>query len=85
MTSSEADLNYENLIFNPLKSNSILLENISETDLISSNDNLNAPYLLPKEASEHLKNVSENDFSVLHVNIRSVQKNFENLKFLYPS
>ena len=42
MTSSEADLNYENLIFNPLKSNSILLENISETDLISSNNNLNA-------------------------------------------
>ena len=26
--------------------------------------------------------MSDNDFSVLHVNIRSVQKNFENLKFL---
>ena len=50
MTLSE-ELNFEQLKFDPFKSNSILLENLSEIDL-DPNENtklLNTPYLLPVE------------------------------------
>ena len=55
MTLSE-ELNFEQLKFDPFKSNSILLENLSEIDL-DPNENtklLNTPYLLPEETPQYL-------------------------------
>ena len=43
---------------------------------------LNTRYLLPEETPNYLSNAKVDDFSILHVNIRSIQKNFEKLKFL---
>ena len=45
---------------------------------------LDTPYLMPGELHNFL-NSSSNQFSVLHLNIRSIKKNFENFKlFLNP-
>ena len=78
MIFSESELYFEQLKFNPL-SNNVLLDNLSDLD---PNENTNTRYLLPEETPNYLSNAKVDDFSILHVNIRSIQKNFEKLKFL---
>ena len=76
MTSNERY--YEDLKFNPFQSNSILIDNFSDPDY--NLQNLDTPYYSVEEASEHFRHKETNSFSVLHLNIRSLNKNFENFK-----
>ena len=45
---------------------------------------LDTPYLMPGELHNFLDS-SSNQFSVLHLNIRSIKKNFENFKLFLNS
>ena len=82
---TSSNTNYENLIFDPFNSNSILLNSLSDPDFNFFNEqklNINTSYFLPSEAKNFLQTSTINTFSVLHLNIRSMSKNFENLKQL---
>ena len=76
--------NFENLKFDPLEnSGNILFDNSSDPDLhfYSTNiQNLNTPYILPKELQEFLGDDEDENVSVLLLNIRKINKNFENFK-----
>ena len=73
----------ENKCFNPFEGNSIILDNLSDPDFNFFNDNnlkmIDTQYCSPNDI---LITSSENSFSVLHVNIRSITKNLEKLKDL---
>ena len=69
-------------------SENIFLGSSSDLDLHSFNtniQNLNAPHILPKELqNQHfLGDDKGENISVLHLNIRSINKNFENFKLFY--
>ena len=73
--------NYESLE----NSENIFLGSSSDLDLHSFNtniQNLNAPHILPEELqNQHfLGDDKGENISVLHLNIRSINKNFENFK-----
>ena len=66
-------------------SENIFLGSSSDLDLHSFNtniQNLNAPHILPEELqNQHfLGDDKGENISVLHINIRSINKNFENFK-----
>ena len=46
---------------------------------------LDTDYISPDDFSRNFKDFTENSFSVLHLNIRSLNKNFESLAELYKS
>ena len=83
-----ADLNFENLKFDPINDNSILLDNLSDPDFNLYAENLYAEnlqsletqYFLPEELTNELKSDKPHSFSVLHVNVRSLSKHFDKLK-----
>ena len=78
-----ADTNFENLKFDPINNNSLLLDNLSDPDfnLFSQNfETINTPYFHPEDLASHLTCDKSNSFSVLHVNVRSLSKNFSKLK-----
>ena len=69
-------------------SENIFLGSSSDLDLHSFNtniQNLNAPHILPEELqNQHfLGDDKGENISVLHLNIRSINKNFENFKLFY--
>ena len=76
--------NFENLKFHPFESKDSLLDDSNDSDKIFYN-NIQAVgrhYYLPSELlflSEKLHINSEN-FAMIHLNIRSSEKNFEKLK-----
>ena len=78
--------NFENLNFNPfLKQKYILINNDFDADNNFFNENtfqnLNANYFSEEEFKDKLNTQSNNlSFSILHINIRSMNKNFENFK-----
>ena len=76
--------NFENLKYDPLEnSGNILFDNSSDPDLHFYNtniQNLNTPYILPEELQKFLGDDKDENVSVLHLNIRSINKNFENFK-----
>ena len=86
MSNPASDNNFENQCFNPFERNSVLLDNLSDPDFNFFNDNnlktINTQYCSPDDINTQLITSSENSFSVLHVNIRSISKNFEKLKDL---
>ena len=45
--------------------------------------NLDTPYILPEEFQKFVGSSSHDSFSILHINIRSIKKNFDNLKFFF--
>ena len=75
---------FENLKYDPLEnSGNILFDGSSDPDLHFYNtniQNLNKPYVLPEELQKFLGNDKGENVSVLLVNIRSINKSFENLK-----
>ena len=87
---NDKDSNFETQSFKSLKysiaenSNDILLDNSCDPDVnfFKVNfENRNTPYLFPEEFKCFLVNSSpSNYFSILHLNIRSIKKNFENFK-----
>ena len=44
--------------------------------------NINTPYILPDEFDSFLDTIPSQNFSILHLNIRSAKKNFESFKEL---
>ena len=78
--------NFENRKYDPLEnSGNNIFDNSSDPDLHFYNNNiqnLSTPYLLPKELQRFLGDDKDESVSVLHLNIRSIDKNFENFEML---
>ena len=79
---------FEPQSFNPFSVNEDLKDNDQDPDVnfyqtqISS---LDTNYYIPNEVKENLENFKQKSFSVLHLNIRSMSKNFESFReFLDP-
>ena len=82
------DLSLENITFNPFRSTDILLNNDNDpdTNFFDSNDFENiSKYLNPNEAYEELKTANSDDFSIIHLNIRSMNKHFDDFKLFLQS
>ena len=81
------EIDFENLKFDPFDSNNIIPGNMSYPDynLFSQNfENLKTQYFLPEDLTNNFKSVKDYYFSILHVNIISISKNFDKLKlFLF--
>ena len=77
----EGSTNFETLTFNPISH--IALDNDSDPDKNFFNSiNIDTNYHTPDNFKKINKNTTDDSFSVLHVNIRSIQTNFEKLKDL---
>ena len=76
--------NFENLKYDPLENfGNILFDNSSDPDLHFYNSNiqnLNTPYILPEELQKFLGYDKDENVSLLHLNIRNINTNFENFK-----
>ena len=89
--SSESEIeSFENLKYSIAdNNNNILLDDSCDPDVNFFNvnfENLNTPYLFPEDFNSAYENESpSNYFSVLHLNIRSIKKNFENFKMFLNS
>ena len=79
--------NFEKVIFNPFQSFDILLNNNRDPDLnfFNSVNFENSNYVTPHEAFQELKQTDCDNFSILHLNVRSMNKNFEDFKSFYMS
>ena len=65
------------------KSGNILCDNSSYSDLHfydTNIQNLNTSYILPEGLQNFLDNDKDENVSILHLNIRSINKTFENFK-----
>ena len=77
----------ESMCFNPFLANDSLNHSNQNpyvnfcNEISSSNTN----YLSPSEIDENFQNFSKESFSVLHLNIRSMNKNFETFQDFYKS
>ena len=81
--------NFETLKYNITnESNDILLNNAYDPDLnfFSKNvKNLDTVYVLPEDFHGSLEKPVTSYFSILHLNIRSIKKHFENFKTFLSS
>ena len=83
MASTTDQISYEDLNLNPLKTNDTLLNNLDNAEILDTeNFNLDTTYLLPEEAHNFFQNSKPDEFSVLHLNVRSLRKDFEEFKTL---
>ena len=82
-------LNFESLKFNPFDSSEEILTDKSfdpDLNFFKSNiGNLDNPYISHEEHKNLNVNGSADMLSILHLNIRSIKKNFENFKFFLSS
>ena len=69
-----------------IKQKKTLQKSLTDPDENFFNNNnfksINTPYLLPDEARNFIHTFEKNSFSALHINIRSLSKNFKNVKHL---
>ena len=77
---------FESVCFNPFLANDSLNDPIQNHDvnfygIFSPETN----YLSPSEIDKNFQNFSEESFSVLHLNIRSMNKNFEAFQDFYKT
>ena len=81
--------NFENLKYNLVgNSDDILLDNSCDPDVnffSLKTQNLDRPYILTEEFQKFVGSSSHDSFSILHLNIRSTKKNFENFKLFFNS
>ena len=86
--------NLENKSFESLKYNisdaseDILLDNSCGPDSNYFNTeikNFDTPYVIPKEFHSQFKNIMSDGISFLHINIRGINKIFENFKLFLSS
>ena len=87
---SESEIeSFENLKYSIADNNNILLDDSCDPDVNFFNvnfENLNMLYLFHEDFNSAYENESSsNYFSILHLNIRSIKKNFENFKMLLNS
>ena len=84
-TSDPGRSNFENLKYDIAdNSDDILLDNSCDPDVnffSLKTQNLDMPYILPEEFQKFVGSSSHDSFSILHLNIRSIKKNFDNFKF----
>ena len=67
-------------------SEEILLNNACDPDLNLFNlktQNFDIPYILPEEFKKFHNTSCDDSFSILHLNIRSIKKKFENFKLFF--
>ena len=72
----------------PERYDDILLGNSCEPDVnffsLKTQD-LDTPYILPEEFQKFVGSSSHDSFSILHLKIRSIKKNFDNFKLFFSS
>ena len=78
---------FETMCFNPFLANDSLNDSNQNPDVNFYNkiSSLESNYLSPSEIDKNFKNFSTESFSVLHLNIRSMNKNFEAFQDFYKS
>ena len=79
---------FESLNFNPFIANDFLNDNSQDPGVNFFHDNvspLDTDYISPDDFSGNFKDLTENSLSVLHLYIRSLNKNFESSVELYKS
>ena len=78
---------FETMCFNPFLANDSLNDSNQNPDVNFYNNisSLESNYLSPSEIDKNFKNFSTESFSVLHLNIRSMNKNFEAFQDFYKS
>ena len=77
---------FESLNVNPFIVNDSLNDNSPDPDANFFQDNvspLGTYYISPSDFNGNFKDFTENSFSVLHLSIRSLNKNFESFAGLY--
>ena len=76
--------NFENLKCEIVdNSDDILLSNLCDPDINFFNfktQNLDLPYIFPEEFQKFIDSSSHDSFSILHLNIKSIKKTFDNFK-----
>ena len=79
------DINFETMFFNPFSTKECIVDNDHDPDVNFYHDvsMLDTQYLMPDKFKTNFKDFSKNSFSVLHLNIRSINKNFEAFTELY--
>ena len=72
------DINFESIFFNPFSTKECVVDNDHDPDVNFYHDvsMLDTQYIMPDKFKTNFKDFSKN-FSVLHLNIRSINKNFE--------
>ena len=79
---------FESLNFNRFVANDSLSDNGQDTDVNFFSDNvapLDTDHISPDDFSRNFKDFKENSFSVLHLNIWSLNKKFDPFAELYKS
>ena len=74
--------NFENILFNPFDSQNILSDENNDPDINffkEKSEAVNSPYYIVDKFNSSSQNLLKNSFSILHINIRSMNKNFEKL------
>ena len=74
--------NFENIPFNSFDSQNILSDENNDPDINFFNkisEAINLPYYNVDQFNSSIQNLLKNSFFVLHINIRSMTKNFEKL------
>ena len=74
---------FENLAFNPVNLETVLLSEVVDPDenlFKESLANLDTTYFFPETSLDYFQNTNNKDFSILHLNIRSLQKHFDDFK-----
>ena len=88
-TNEHVALNFETLEYNPSESSGdILLDNSCDPEFHFFNiniQNLDTPYILTEEFHNFLDDDISESLSILHLNIRSIKKNFETFKKILSS
>ena len=75
---------FEKLRFDPFGFDNVLLNNTNDPDenIFNNLSQIDSVFYVIEEAATSLKKFSDKTFSVLHLNVRSLNKNFESLKEL---
>ena len=74
---------FENLAFNPVNLETVLLSEVVDPDenlFKESLADLDTKYFFPETLPDYFQNTTNKDFSILHLNIRSLQKHFDDFK-----
>ena len=81
------DINFESLSYNPFSTheNSINSEHDRDINFYQDISSLWTHYCSPNEFQNNFQCFLKDSFSVLHLNIRSMNKNFESFKELYST
>ena len=78
------DINFESMLFSPFSTKECFVDNDHDSDVNFTMMFLClAQYLMPDKFTANFEDFSKNSFSVLHVNIRSINKNSEGFTEFY--